>query len=92
MASPAAKLHGALAIGPNRITSRGSPWVAGSKGRATKGDGRRGEVVAGVGATTSARWQCSAGGACALSGRRRVIARARVCAWVRTRVGCAPRA
>jgi hypothetical protein len=45
-----------------------------------------------VGTATPARWQCSPGGVCALSGRWRVNARARACAWVSTRVGCATQA
>jgi hypothetical protein len=49
------KLHGAWATGQNGITSRNLLGLLGSRGRKTEGGGRRGEVVAGVGATTSAR-------------------------------------
>jgi hypothetical protein len=67
---------------------KGSPWVSGLEGTQTrKGGGRRGEVDAGVGTATSAQRRYAAGGTGALSGRRRVNVLARVCAWVRIRVG-----
>jgi hypothetical protein len=63
MTSPAAKLHGAWVTGAYGVTSRDPLGLLGSKERELEGGGRRGEVVAGVGAVTSARRRCSAGGA-----------------------------
>jgi hypothetical protein len=84
--------RGPTAPGRPTLTRRphGAPLgLLGSKGRALRGDSRRGEVGTGVGAATSAWWRRSAGGACALSRRGRVNACARACAWVRTCAGCA---
>jgi hypothetical protein len=50
--------------------------LLGSKGRKTEGGGRRGEVVAGVCAATSARRRCW----CPSPVQRRMNARAMVCA------------
>jgi hypothetical protein len=63
MTSPAVKPHGAWAIGPYWITTKDSLGSLGSKEHKLEGGGCRGEVVAGVGTTTLARWRCSAGGA-----------------------------
>jgi hypothetical protein len=76
MTPPAAKLHGAWATGQNGITSRDPLGLLGSKGRKTEGGGRRGEVVAGVGAATSALRRCW----CSSPVQRRVNARAMACA------------
>jgi hypothetical protein len=70
------ELHGAWATSQNGVTSRNPLGLLGSKGRKTEGGGRRGEVVAGVGAATSARQQCW----CPFPVRWRVNARAMVCA------------
>jgi hypothetical protein len=61
--------------------------LLGSEGARTGVGGRRGEVVARVGAATPARRRYSADGAGALSGQEARDVRARARAWVRMRVG-----
>jgi hypothetical protein len=81
MTSPAAELHDAWATGQNGITSRNPLGFLGSKGRKTEGGGRRGEVVASVGAATSVQRRCW----CPFPLQRRVNARAMACAGKRGR-------
>jgi hypothetical protein len=83
------ELHGAWATGQNGITSRDPLGLLDSKGHKTEGGGRRGVVVAGVGAATSARRRCwspfpvrwranTCAKACARKRARRVIDTARL--------------
>jgi hypothetical protein len=79
--SPAASSTVPGAAGQNGFTLRDLLGLLGSKGRKTEGGGRRGVVVAGVGAATSTRRRCW----CPFPVRRCVNARAMACAGKRAR-------